>query len=41
MNMHISLLINGAEKQASGGKTFTRINPFTQEVATTASAASL
>ncbi|MGQ3004404.1 MAG: aldehyde dehydrogenase family protein, partial [Hydrogenophaga sp.] len=41
MNMNISLLINGAEKQASGGKTFTRINPFTQEVATTASAASL
>ena len=41
MNMHISLLINGTEKQAAGGKTFTRINPFTQEVATTASAASL
>ena len=41
MNMHVSLLINGAEKAAAGGRTFTRINPFTQEVATTASAASL
>jgi acyl-CoA reductase-like NAD-dependent aldehyde dehydrogenase len=41
MNMHISLLINGAEQAAEGGRTFDRINPFTQTVATTASAASL
>ncbi|MBU2328734.1 MAG: aldehyde dehydrogenase family protein, partial [Alphaproteobacteria bacterium] len=39
--MHVSLLINGVETSAAGGRTFTRINPFTQEVATTASAASL
>ncbi len=41
MNMHISLLINVCEKAAHGGRTFTRINPLPQEVATTASAASL
>ena len=41
MNMHIPLLVNGLERAASGGRTYTRVNPFTQQVATTASAASL
>ncbi|KPF44638.1 aldehyde dehydrogenase [Rhizobium sp. AAP43] len=39
--MHIPMLIDGAEKAAIGNRTYDRINPYTQEIATTASAAGL
>ncbi|MGR9228374.1 aldehyde dehydrogenase [Rhizobium leguminosarum] len=39
--MHISLLINGADRAASGGRTFDRLDPFTEKLASRAAAASL
>ncbi|MBY3048417.1 aldehyde dehydrogenase [Rhizobium laguerreae] len=39
--MNISLLINGADRAASGGRTFDRIDPFTEKLASRAAAASL
>ncbi|KQT64553.1 MULTISPECIES: aldehyde dehydrogenase [unclassified Aureimonas] len=39
--MQIPLMINGAEQAAQGGLTYARLDPFTQEVATTAAAAGL
>ncbi|MBY2948360.1 aldehyde dehydrogenase [Rhizobium leguminosarum] len=39
--MNISLLINGADRVASGGRTFDRIDPFTEKLASRAAAASL
>ncbi|MGO7591640.1 aldehyde dehydrogenase [Rhizobium leguminosarum] len=39
--MNISLLINGADCAASGGRTFDRIDPFTEKLASRAAAADL
>ncbi|MBY5360992.1 aldehyde dehydrogenase [Rhizobium leguminosarum] len=39
--MNISLLINGADRAASGGRTFDRIDPFTEKLASRAAAAGL
>ncbi|MBY5377983.1 aldehyde dehydrogenase [Rhizobium leguminosarum] len=39
--MNISLLINGADRVASGGRTYDRIDPFTEKLASRAAAASL
>ncbi|RUM07976.1 aldehyde dehydrogenase [Rhizobium chutanense] len=39
--MNISLLINGADRPASGGRTYDRIDPFTEKLASRAAAASL
>ncbi|MHC2569431.1 aldehyde dehydrogenase [Rhizobium leguminosarum] len=39
--MNISLLINGADRAASGGRTFDRLDPFTEKLASRAAAASL
>ncbi|MGR9299061.1 aldehyde dehydrogenase (plasmid) [Rhizobium leguminosarum] len=39
--MNISLLINGADRAASGGRTYDRLDPFTEKVASRAAAASL
>ncbi|TAX26562.1 aldehyde dehydrogenase [Rhizobium leguminosarum] len=39
--MNISLLINGADRAASGGRTFDRIDPFTEKLASRAAAADL
>ncbi|TBY85155.1 aldehyde dehydrogenase [Rhizobium leguminosarum] len=39
--MNISLLINGADRAASGGRTYDRIDPFTEQLASRAAAASL
>ncbi|NYT33533.1 aldehyde dehydrogenase [Rhizobium sp. WYCCWR 11128] len=39
--MNISLLINGADRAASGGRTYDRIDPFTEKLASRAAAASL
>ncbi|MGR9249351.1 aldehyde dehydrogenase [Rhizobium leguminosarum] len=39
--MNISLLINGADCAASGGRTYDRIDPFTEKLASRAAAASL
>ncbi|MGO7185985.1 aldehyde dehydrogenase [Rhizobium brockwellii] len=39
--MNISLLINGADRAASGGRTFDRFDPFTEKLASRAAAASL
>ncbi|WHO75293.1 aldehyde dehydrogenase [Rhizobium sp. BT03] len=39
--MNISLLINGAERPASDGRTYDRIDPFTEKLASRAAAASL
>ncbi|MBY2937067.1 aldehyde dehydrogenase [Rhizobium leguminosarum] len=39
--MNISLLINGADRAASSGRTFDRIDPFTEKLASRAAAASL
>ncbi|MBY3197613.1 aldehyde dehydrogenase [Rhizobium laguerreae] len=39
--MNISLLINGADRAASGGRTYDRIDPFTDKLASRAAAASL
>ncbi|PDT02484.1 salicylaldehyde dehydrogenase [Rhizobium chutanense] len=39
--MNISLLINGANRAASGGRTYDRIDPFTEKLASRAAAASL
>ena len=37
--MDIGLLINGQERAAAGGASFTRMDPFTGKPATTAAAA--
>lgn len=37
--MNISLLINGADRAASGGRTYDRIDPFTEKLASRAAAA--
>ncbi|EJK88423.1 aldehyde dehydrogenase [Rhizobium sp. AP16] len=39
--MHISLLINGADRAAASGRTYDRMDPFTEELATRAPAAGL
>ncbi|MDR9762748.1 aldehyde dehydrogenase [Rhizobium redzepovicii] len=39
--MNISLLINGADRAASGGRTYDRIDPFTEKLASRAAAANL
>ncbi|MDV4158976.1 MULTISPECIES: aldehyde dehydrogenase [Rhizobium] len=39
--MNISLLINGADRAASGGRTYDRFDPFTEKLASRAAAASL
>ncbi|MBY5544998.1 aldehyde dehydrogenase [Rhizobium leguminosarum] len=39
--MNISLLINGADRAASAGRTFDRIDPFTEKLASRAAAAGL
>ncbi|MFS8147332.1 aldehyde dehydrogenase [Rhizobium sp. BR 249] len=39
--MNISLLINGADRAASGGRTYDRLDPFTGKLASRAAAASL
>ncbi|EJC75512.1 NAD-dependent aldehyde dehydrogenase [Rhizobium leguminosarum bv. trifolii WSM2012] len=39
--MNISLLINGADRAASSGRTYDRIDPFTEKLASRAAAASL
>ncbi|ARO29516.1 salicylaldehyde dehydrogenase protein [Rhizobium sp. NXC14] len=39
--MNISLLIDGADRTASGGRTYDRIDPFTEKLASRAAAASL
>ncbi|MGO6980556.1 aldehyde dehydrogenase [Rhizobium leguminosarum] len=39
--MNISLLINGTDRAASGGRTYDRIDPFTEKLASRAAAASL
>ncbi|TAX46252.1 aldehyde dehydrogenase (plasmid) [Rhizobium leguminosarum] len=39
--MNISLLINGADRAASGGRTYDRIDPFTEKLASRAAAAGL
>ncbi|MBY5744297.1 aldehyde dehydrogenase [Rhizobium leguminosarum] len=39
--MNISLLINGADRAASGGRTYDRIDPFTEKLASRAAAVSL
>ncbi|MBB4254809.1 aldehyde dehydrogenase [Rhizobium sp. BK008] len=39
--MNISLLINGADRAASTGRTYDRIDPFTEKLATRAAAADL
>ncbi|MGO6819169.1 aldehyde dehydrogenase [Rhizobium brockwellii] len=39
--MNISLLINGADHAASGGRTYDRIDPFTEKLASRAAAAGL
>ncbi|MBB4190372.1 acyl-CoA reductase-like NAD-dependent aldehyde dehydrogenase [Rhizobium aethiopicum] len=39
--MNISLLINGADRPASSGRTYDRIDPFTEKLASRAAAASL
>ncbi|NNG68565.1 aldehyde dehydrogenase [Rhizobium laguerreae] len=39
--MNISLLINGADRAASGGRTYDRIDPFTEKLASRAAAADL
>ncbi|OWV80481.1 salicylaldehyde dehydrogenase [Rhizobium sp. R635] len=39
--MNISLLINGADRAASGGRTYDRLDPFTEKLASRAAAASL
>ncbi|WP_184472937.1 aldehyde dehydrogenase [Rhizobium esperanzae] len=39
--MNISLLINGADRAASSGRTYDRIDPFTETLASRAAAASL
>ncbi|OWV98882.1 aldehyde dehydrogenase [Rhizobium sp. R693] len=39
--MNISLLINGADRPASGGRTYDRIDPFTEKLASRAAAANL
>ncbi|MBY2999585.1 aldehyde dehydrogenase [Rhizobium leguminosarum] len=39
--MNISLLINGADRAASSGRTFDRIDPFTEKLASRAAAADL
>ncbi len=39
--MNISLFINGADRAASTGRTYDRIDPFTEKLATRAAAASL
>ncbi|PDT16583.1 salicylaldehyde dehydrogenase [Rhizobium sp. J15] len=39
--MNISLLINGADRAASGGRTYNRLDPFTEKLASRAAAASL
>ncbi|UFW67149.1 aldehyde dehydrogenase (plasmid) [Rhizobium laguerreae] len=39
--MNISLLINGADRAASGGRTYDRTDPFTEKLASRAAAASL
>ncbi|MGR9375867.1 aldehyde dehydrogenase [Rhizobium leguminosarum] len=39
--MNISLLINGADRAASGGRTFDRLDPFTEKLASRAAAADL
>lgn len=39
--MNISLLINGADRPASDGRTYDRIDPFTEKLASRAAAASL
>ncbi|MGO6994121.1 aldehyde dehydrogenase [Rhizobium leguminosarum] len=38
--MNISLLINGTDRAASGGRTYDRIDPFTEKLASRAAAAS-
>ncbi|TAT95401.1 aldehyde dehydrogenase (plasmid) [Rhizobium ruizarguesonis] len=39
--MNISLLINGADRAASSGRTYDRLDPFTEKLASRAAAASL
>ncbi|MDK4727715.1 aldehyde dehydrogenase [Rhizobium phaseoli] len=39
--MNISLLINGADRAASDGRTYDRLDPFTEKLASRAAAASL
>ncbi|MBX5160710.1 aldehyde dehydrogenase [Rhizobium sp. NZLR1b] len=39
--MNISLLINGADRAASGGRTYDRLDPFTEKLASRAAAANL
>jgi len=39
--MNISLLINGADRAASTGRTYDRIDPFTEKLASRAAAADL
>ncbi|MBW8786434.1 MAG: aldehyde dehydrogenase [Rhizobium leguminosarum] len=39
--MNISLLINGADRAASAGRTFDRLDPFTEKLASRAAAAGL
>ncbi|NKK54519.1 aldehyde dehydrogenase family protein [Rhizobium leguminosarum bv. viciae] len=39
--MNISLLINGADRAASGGRTYDRFDPFTEKLASRAAAADL
>ncbi|ANL38399.1 aldehyde dehydrogenase [Rhizobium phaseoli] len=39
--MNISLLINGADRAAAGGRTYDRLDPFTEKLASRAAAASL
>ena len=39
--MNISLLINGADRPAASGRTFDRLDPFTEKLATRAAAAGL
>ncbi|EJZ18979.1 aldehyde dehydrogenase (plasmid) [Rhizobium sp. Pop5] len=39
--MNIALLINGADRAASGGRTYDRIDPFTEKLASRAAAANL
>ncbi|MBY3222737.1 aldehyde dehydrogenase [Rhizobium laguerreae] len=39
--MNIALLINGADRAASGGRTYDRIDPFTEKLASRAAAAGL
>ncbi|MBX4938928.1 aldehyde dehydrogenase [Rhizobium binae] len=39
--MNISLLINGTDRAAAGGRTYDRLDPFTEKLASRAAAASL